>query len=73
MKNYIRIDFKNCNIDYDYTIVPTWSDAMEYIESVENDFLPINLEKSPAPEIKLSLITMSIDEYDRWFKKHIKP
>lgn len=71
--NYIRIDFTNCNVNYDYTIISTWHDAIEYIESLENDFLPVNLEKSHTPEIKLSLITMDIDEYDRWFKKHVKP
>lgn len=71
--NYVRIDFKNCNTDYEYTIAPTWSDAMEYVQDREGDFMLINQEKSPVPEVKLSLVNMTADEYEKWFKKNVKP
>lgn len=71
--NYIRIDFKNCNTDYNYTIAPNWSDAMEYIQSREDDFMLINQEKSPIPEIKMSLVDMTETEYTNWFQKNVKP
>ena len=78
--NYVRIDFINCGDDFDFTIAPTWSDAMEYVESVEDEFMLVDdagfktwKEKGQLPEIKLSLVNMTEAEYSKWFHKNVKP
>lgn len=34
---YYRLDFKNCSLEYDYTIVPEIKDIADYITAVELD------------------------------------
>lgn len=77
--NYVRIDFKNLT-DYDYTIVPTWSDAMDYVESMEDNYMLMDdkdfkeCEKQKLlPEMKLTLVNLTNDQYEKWFRKNVKP
>lgn len=75
---YVRLDFKNCGLSYDYTIVP-WKDALEYIDAQEDEFDCDGAgfkeweENGWLPEIKITLVNMSDSEYEEWFKKHIEP
>ena len=77
-KPYVRIDFKNCGLDYDYTIC-SWADVPDYIQSVDPDFSFFNervfnsyKDKDCLPEVKLTVIMMTDSEFEKWFIDHVQ-
>jgi hypothetical protein len=76
-KNYVRIDFENCGVDYGYTIQP-WSELHSYLDAVKDDFTEVDevgysdwKAKGYLPEVKISLVQMTDSEYEKWFNENI--
>lgn len=61
---YFKIVFKNCGLDYDYTIVETLSDALQYLESVETDL--------DDPEAKAKVIITGIGMTEKQWNEWVK-
>jgi len=69
-KSFARIDFKNCGLDYDYTICE-WCDLKDQLDVAESAILdaePFNY----APEIKITPCFMTEYEFDVWFKEYME-
>lgn len=78
-KPFVRIDFTNCDKDYDFTIVP-FNDVNDYIQEFQNDNEDLDEqgyslweEKGSLPEMKLSIVMMTDKEYEEWFAKYVEP
>jgi hypothetical protein len=72
--NYVRIDFENCGLDYDYTICK-WHDVGDYINSVECDITesdPKEWEDFGKPSIKITPNPMSEADYEKWFTANVE-
>lgn len=78
-KNYIKIQFKNCSVDYDYTIVPL-EDVDDHIgsalamdfEDVNEDDFEAAKEIGNTPQIILTPVQMTNAEYNKWFKDNVE-
>lgn len=77
-KPYARIDFVNCDTDYDYTICEWW-DVPIYIHSVENaceglDEVGFEIwnDKLLLPSATISIVMMTSDEFSEWFTINIE-
>lgn len=74
-KPYARIDYLNCNPDYDFTICP-WGEVEAQIQISESNFTDIDevafdemKNNSDLPEIKITLVMLTDKEFDKHFKK----
>lgn len=63
-KPYIRIDFINCDLDYNYTICP-WSDVPDQLQIAESNFAGIDESETVMPEIKLSVVFLTDEEFGK--------
>lgn len=77
-KPYFKIQLKNCNTDYDYTICE-WSDVLDYIELVKQNGEDFTEENYPVfekegwlPEANISIVMMTESEYEDWFRNNIE-
>lgn len=71
-RNYVRIDFENCGLDYDYTICE-WGRVQAEIEAVEitfHDADPKEFEEYGAPKISLSVRSMTVACFEAWKLEH---
>jgi hypothetical protein len=69
-KNYAKISFYNCGLDYDYTICE-WIDVSNQIDAAEIAFLdddPNDHEEYGKPKIEIEPILMTDQEFSYWFK-----
>jgi len=74
MKNYVRIDFKNTAMDYDYTICPA-SEIEAQMSAALWEILEITepeMQEHGKPEIIVSPCFMTEAEYEEWFKKNVE-
>ena len=65
-KPYVRIDFINCDLYYDYTICP-WSDVPDQMQIAESNFIGIDESdfKNTQPQIKLSVVFLTDEEWGK--------
>lgn len=77
-KPYYRIDIKNCNTDYGYTIVP-WSDVPDYIELVKQQAEDLDEEAfkffkktKSLPKAIISVVMMTEEQYSIWFEHNVE-
>lgn len=77
-KSYARIDFINCDTEYDYTICD-WADVAQYAEQVRKE--AENLDEKTftswnqmylLPSVIISIVMMTEDEFSEWFKENIE-
>lgn len=64
-KNYFKITFDNCNLDYDYTICNFW-EVNDYLQQIETTFLdddPKDHEEYGKPQVTIEPILLSDKEY----------
>lgn len=66
IKNYVRIEFKNCGTPYDYTICPynKLDDQLLIAQSSLEDYDPANDEEYGKPEIIITPIQMDEAEFE---------
>lgn len=69
-KPYVRIDYTDCFLDFDYTICP-WEMVADQISAVESSFVDIDEigHKKLKPEIKLSIVFLTDKEWETEFEK----
>ncbi len=77
-KPFARIDFKNLT-DYDYTIC-TWENVASYVDLVKDNAYDLDQvgydiwkERGILPEVTVSVVMMTDPEFNKWFKKNVKP
>lgn len=71
-KPYIRIDFIHCGLDYNYTIVETWSEMKHQLDAAEFDISetdPKEWKEFGKPEIKISVVELTEEEFNDHFDK----
>lgn len=70
-KNYIKITFKNCGLEYDYTICEFWQmgDYLDKVEPTLADDDPHYHEKFGKPEITIEPILLTEKEYSDFVEK----
>lgn len=67
-EQFYRIDFINWSEDYNYTIVRTIEDVMDYLKLAEAD-LNTGLLPADAPtSVKITGVKMSEYQYSKWLK-----
>ncbi len=65
---YYRIDFKDCNLDFDYTIVEKISDIEEWIL-----FLDTELDDpTKIAQITITGVGLTRTEFDEFQKRHAR-
>ena len=64
---YYRLDFQNCSLLYDYTIVPDLKDIPDCISEVECD-----LDSDRDAQVIISGVQMTERQYDN-FVKRVEP
>lgn len=68
---YVRIDFKKCGMDYDYTICE-WGDVESYISDCESEFIDAteeSVKEYGKPEIIITPIFLTEKEYGDFIEK----
>lgn len=77
-KPYARIDFRNMNLEYDWTLCQL-ADVGDYVELFKNnvedlDEIGFNIwrERGCVPEIEITVVFMSDKEFSKWFNKNVK-
>lgn len=64
-KNYIRIDFENCGLDYDYTICP-FHEVRDQLEAVEIALVDFeSIEEGDVPKVILTPVSMTEEDYKK--------
>lgn len=68
-KSYVKIEFTECSMDYDYTICP-FEMVADQISMAGSDFVDIDEigHKKCKPEIKLSVVFLTDEEWGKEFK-----
>jgi hypothetical protein len=70
----VKIEFKNCNMEYDYTICP-WSEIEDQISNAEMDLtdtLPEDYEDFMPPTIVITPCLMTDEEFTVWFTQNVE-
>lgn len=69
-KPYVKIEYNDCSPEYDYTICP-FSMVADQIQSTQTDFEDIDEEgfEKLKPEVKLSVIFLTEEEWQKEFDK----
>jgi hypothetical protein len=75
---YARIDFKNCDTQYEYTICD-WPDVNNYTELVKLTAEDLDEEgfvswkqNGYLPEVKISIVMMTEEEFSEWFRDNVE-
>lgn len=69
-KAYVKIEYTDCSLDWDYTICP-FEMVSEQISSAESDFCDIDElgREKCKPEIKMSVVFLTDKQWETEFKK----
>lgn len=71
-KTYIKIEFINLALDYDWTIVEKWNEIDDVISMVDieiAEFEPGDCAEGERPEIRIYPIQMTEEEYAALIEK----
>lgn len=70
-KNYIKISFLNCGLDYDYTICKFWeiNDYLTLVEPILADDDTKDHEDFGKPQVIIESIELTDKEYDDFISK----
>lgn len=70
-KNYIKMSFPNCGLDYDYTICEFWeiNDHLTLVESILADDNPKDHEDYGKPQVIIESIELTDKEYEDFISK----
>lgn len=78
-KPFARIEYTNCSPDYESTICEL-NDIDSQIECFKQDVEDLDeagyndwKAKGYLPEIRITVIMLTDDEYAKWFVKNVKP
>lgn len=61
-QSYYKLQFHNCNLDYNETLVSICDDIFDYLEQLEK-----------GGSITISIVKMTELEFEEWFKANVKP
>lgn len=67
---YFRIEFTDCGMDYDVTIVENIDEIIDQIRPAE---LALDDPESPTAKITITGIAMTRKQYAEWFKENMNP
>ena len=61
---YYRLDFKHCNLDYNYTIVEDIEDIEDYLKMVDTELD----DPSKEAQVVITGVGMTKEQYDEFIK-----
>ncbi len=67
-KPYAKIEFKNCGLEYDFTICP-WEMVEDQIQSAHSSFEDIEESDPEQPEINITVVYLTDEEWEKEFAK----